>query len=435
MTDWTGAVEEDGIWGSDQPSIIYAFDDDDGEQIRELARDGSSAIRPRTSTQSEPTERLPKLDLPGNDGTQQDDCGDDLPAFFCTECGSPRYIGRTCYSPLCERCWPAAIKNNVVSAASKLDGLRRRIYSDRNATKNVDFNHVVASLPEYRCDSDEPLEHALKSLKTLLEDQWHIEGFLAIYHPYRIRAENRMDQYDHGGRDGEGDMTWADVLTSDDPEQYLYHSPHFHLFFPAVRKSFDYSVVEAVEDQSGWLFKRITKNDSNVSVSDFEDLVHQLTYCYSHAGTSEDGIATRMKGKLHNTYAPDGLEDQALAAVCDAAPKLLGHQFANTNAASCEEEVVAPPDDDTDDGHTHFAGGDGSGSSSTTEDVETTPCGGDLESISKATQMLADEDWREQAQHADALETAVEEWKRIKQDVDDLDELVDSGAGDTPPPA
>lgn len=83
--------------------------------------------------------------------------------------------------------------------------------------KNIDFNHVVASMPDFLVDSDDPLDRALLVLKTLLKHHWGIEDFTAIYHPYRINKEYRKDQYEHHGESGEGDMTWKDVLSTDNP--------------------------------------------------------------------------------------------------------------------------------------------------------------------------------------------------------------------------
>ena len=357
----------DGL--ADQPSIIYAYDG--GDEIRELSRstDGSLAdvaqggalIRPgdvieRESTKSKPTNRLPELPLPGYDGITRDDCGEDIPAFACSDCGNPVYVGRTCGSPACERCWESAVKRKTVRLAGKLEGMRRMLYARHNGNKDIDFNHVIASLPDFAVDSKQPVERALKVLKTLLETQWGIDGFCAIMHSHRIKKEYRKDQYEHGGESGEGTMTWKDVLTSDNPSKYIYFSPHFHIFFPAVRKSFDYSITEAVEDQTGWMFHRITKGeDSNVSVSNLDDLVHQVTYCFSHCGVNDwhanrKELTSRMKGDLHNCYIPDGVEDKCLASFCDAAPKLLGARFTNVAAASCDAEVSTT---DSDIDHSH----------------------------------------------------------------------------------
>ena len=341
----------DGDGLADQPSIIYSFETDDADdiQIRELARSGFGEPGPspgdmieRETTKSNLTEGLPELDLPGSDGLQENDCGEDIPAFAClghdaddsAGCGKPVYVGRTCGSPACERDWPAAVKRKVVRTAGKLEGFRRALYARYDGRKDIDINHAVASPPdEFAVDSESPLERTLLIIKTLLEEHWAIDGFVAIYHPYRIKKEYRADQYEHGGAEGEGDMTWKDVLDEDDPYQYLTFEPHFRLFFPAPRASFDYSVAEALEDQSGWLFHRITKGEeSNVSVEDLDDLVHQLTYCFSHAGVRSVGpreeLASRMKGDLHNCYIPDGVKNETLAMFCGAAPKLLGTRFA-----------------------------------------------------------------------------------------------------------
>ena len=382
----------DGNGFADQPSVIYSFDTDDGREIRELVRSttadlsevahGAELHRPgdviaRDTTKSSPTNSLPELDLPGQGGLVRDDCGKDIPAFACLGhddtksegCGKPVYVGRTCSNPTCERDWAAAIKRKVTRTAGKLEGFRRALYARHNGRKDIDFNHVVASPPkDFAVDSETPLKRTLLIIKTLLEKQWAIEGFVAILHPYRIKKEYRADQYEHDGAEGEGDMTWKDVLNEEEPYQYLTFEPHFHLLFPAPRASFDYSVAEAVEAQSGWLFHRITKGEeSNVSVEDLDDLVHQLTYCYSHSGVRQvgprDELASQMKGELHNCYIPDGVEEQVLAMFCDAAPKLLGVRFANMNKATCSAEISR----------------NGLGSNSSESSAQSAGCDGDCE--------------------------------------------------------
>ena len=341
-----------------QPSIIYAFDG--GDEIRELSRSGYGEPGPspgdiieRESTRSNPTERLPELELPGSRGLKEDDCGEEIPVFACSQCGKPKYLGRCCASPVCERDWPAAVKKKAVRLAGKLDALRRKVYASYDGKKNVDFNHVVASLPDFLVDSQNPMQRAYLVLKTLLEENWQVDGFGAVYHPYRIKKEYRKDQYEHGGKEGNGDMTWSDVLSSDDPLEYVKYSPHFHLFFPAVRKSFDYLVAEAVANQSGWVFHRITQgNDSNISVEDLEGLVHQVTYAFSHAGVNEWSadraeLTSVMKGDLHNMSVSDEIHAECLSHFCEAAPNLLGTQFADLDEATCDAEIAgSPPKED-----------------------------------------------------------------------------------------
>jgi len=380
----------DGDGYADQPSIVYGFDetattgslpdsaqallddtavkhtDNEDINIRELSRSGWAQPGPspgdvieRDSTQSTLDTRLPDLDLPGSDGLNRDDCGEDIPAFACLDgegdnegCGKPVFVGRSCANPTCSRDWPAAVKDKTLRLAGKLDSYARILH--KRTGKPIHQNHVVASLPGLLVDSEMPVDRAYEILKTILRHQWGIEGFAAIYHPYRIKQEYRADQYSHGGADGEGDMTWKDVLTSDDPMQYLKFEPHFHLFFPAPQGHFEYSVVPGVYKDSGWVFHRIEKGgeDNHVSVEDLEDLVHQITYCFSHCGVNDwyadrDELTSRMKGELATDveYVPESTKDEVLAHFCEAAPKLLGTRFVNLNEATCDAEVSSEPAD------------------------------------------------------------------------------------------
>jgi hypothetical protein len=345
----------DGNGLADQPSIIYGYTDDQDElHIKELSRSGYGEPGPspgdvinRETTKSTLDDGLPELPKPGQDGLQYDDCGEDIPAFACEDCGSPIYVGRTCANPLCSRDWAAAVKSKVVRTAGKLWAMQH-VLNDRHH-EDIDHNHVVASMPDFLVDSDDPLDRALLVLKTLLTEHWGIESFVAIYHPERIKQEYRKDQYEHDGEPGQGDMTWKDVLSSENPDEYTYFSPHFHLFFAAKRRQFDYLTAESVHEQSGWNFHRVTKggenSDSNESVQDLDDLVHQLTYCFSHAGVRQVAdrheLCSRLKGEMHNLYVPDDITDEILATFCSAAPKLLGVSFANVADATCDAEVSA----------------------------------------------------------------------------------------------
>jgi hypothetical protein len=446
----------------EQSSIVYGFDS--GDEIRELYRAGRGEILERGSTKSDLTDRLPELPIPGTDGLQQPDCGDEIPAFACESCGNPVYVGRTCGSPSCSRCWASAVKEKATRYAGKLEGYRRKEYA--NNADNIDFNHVVASLPDFVVESDQPVERALSAIKELLRENWNVWSFAAVFHPYRIKVEHRADQYEHDGEPGEGDMTWADVLDKENPYQYLKHEPHFHLFFATRRKGFDYLTAEAVEDQSGWLFHRITKGeDSNVSVSDLDDLVHQLTYSLSHAGVNSwhanrDELTTRMKGQLHQCYIPDDAKEEILASFCKAAPRLLGTHFANLSDATCSADLDPTDGDDTEPMNEVWEpepgiavsssklsrqsapiSGGGSGGSDTTAtgaatgttatgesnvssvdlDAVDDVCGGSLVPMYEAKPLLDDPDWCDDALYADGLRRAVDEWEAL----DDIDKAAD----------
>jgi hypothetical protein len=275
----------DGNGLADQPSVIYGYTDDQDElHIKELSRSGygEPGLSPgdvieRETTKSTLDDGLPALPIPGQDGLQYDDCGEDIPAFACEDCGSPIYVGRTCANPLCSRDWAAAVKSKTVRTAGKLWAMQQIL--NKRHHEDIDHNHVVASMPDFLVDSDDPLDRALLVLKTFLTEHWAVEDFVAIYHPYRITPQ------------------------------------HFHLLFPAKQRQFDYSVAESVHRQLGWSFRQITKggedSDSNVSVEDLDDLVRQLTCCFSHAGVrpvaDRDELTSRMKSNLHNCNPPGGV--------------------------------------------------------------------------------------------------------------------------------
>jgi hypothetical protein len=264
--------------------------------------------------------------------------------------------------------------------------------------------------------------------------------------------------------------------------KYLKFEPHFHLFFPLKRRGFDYSVTEYVENRSGWVFHRVEKpqEDDNKSVTGMEDLTHQLCYCYSHCPVIEDGdeskFASRMKGDLHNAYAPDDAVEQATAAFCKAAPRLLGVSFKNTAETSCdaencdcEEECTCEDDhpirdlynewdetstsngengsmptpwqstsslespDPTLDNNTSGLQQSHTSLRGSTSDIQTTgasvaattsvndnTCDGELRPIREAQTHLNDEQWCKQARYAESLQLAYDEWRDRVDDDDDV---------------
>lgn len=453
-------MESDGL--ADKPSRIYGFEGPNGDiEIRELVRSGYGELRrpspgdvePRSRSDSDPDQELPSGPLPQRDSNARDDCGEDTPGFACDSCGDPTYVERTCGSPLCHRCWAAAIKNKTKRLCGKLDGLRRLLYARSDC--NVDFQHIIASLPTFMTDSeDEQQTHdrALEIIKVLLRENWGIESFLSIYHEKRIKAEYRADSLDdHGGEPGRGEMTWSDILSkpADERDKYLKREPHFHLFIPTKRGQFDYSVTEAVENKTGWMFHRSEKSgeDNYVSVRDLEDLVRQVTYCMSHAMVNDwnadrNELTTRMKGELHNCYIPDGVEDEVLSYFVKCSQKLLGVRF-EQHSGTCDAEVdEADIDSDSEkhpledvwgDSHSpkptggpidsdildlDAGGGGGRGDLADEPATEVIPdyargprCGGTIRPIREVAPRLDDDEWRTKAAYSAALAAAVEEWQ------------------------
>ena len=163
----------DGNGFADQPSIVYAFEknENDEVEIRELSRSGfgspgsspGDAIE-RESTKSSPTTWLPELELPGRRGLWRDDCGEDIPAFARTSeggCRSPVYVGRTCASPVCERDWPAAVKAKTVRTAGKLE-----VSGERCTLAMTDGEILTSTMSSPACPASSSILTSLSSVSS-----------------------------------------------------------------------------------------------------------------------------------------------------------------------------------------------------------------------------------------------------------------------------
>jgi hypothetical protein len=165
-----------------------------------------------------------------------------------------------------------------------------------------------------------------------------------------------------------------------------------------------------------------------------------VAYCLSHAGIYEDSngdhraaahtrVAERPWGKNGwlDGDAPtiqEQTREQMDEIVRSVAPKVLGIEY---RSVACLREV--PADKAADNSVSLAAGvteyeadgdgsGDGDGSTSTDEqepdegEVRLVKCEGKAEHIRKAPQYLSDDDWRQSADKAPALEQKYEEWRR-----------------------
>ena len=322
-------------------AICFEFERD-GETIR------GKVHRDRELDKVEQVERdsrhfgdgLPALEIPGS-GEEREDCGDAIPALFCECCADVHNRGRTCYQPLCPRCWSAWDYRRATPVAAKLQGYIGYHHAIGDAGRKMKGHHVVFNLrPEgegFRFDSSDPIERAVELVKELAHMVNIDTGFL-IYHPYRIKHEYRGDVVDH--ESGDGDMTWADLIGEDDWQEYVVHEPHFHVLAasPFVQGG---EVTKEIQEQTGVNIERIKKGDGKVSMYDLEDFAAVASYSLSHGGAreTENGqseVVARFFGELHNFEATDDITMAADREVRDAAPRVLGKAFPSR---SCYQET------------------------------------------------------------------------------------------------
>ena len=300
---------------------------------------------------------LPKWRLPGS-GELLDDCGEDTPALFCPDCGAKTIVGRTCRRSICPRCWESWDFQQAKTNASMVEGLRR--YRAASGESNAKYHHLTVSFrPSVRFDSADPFKRGVEATKLLLEEVGVYAGVL-IYHPWRIAEPYRGDVRGH--ESGDGDMTWADVLTKvESPSwsweaarsEFLEYGPHFHVYAnaPFVQGG---AITDEIEDRTGVVIHRITKRNSSVSLYDVEDLASSMAYSLSHAGLAWDAeneefqAAYRRFGETANFSPTAGVEEDVDAALREVAPEVLGQEFPKPR---CDNEMVEIAEEDCESEH------------------------------------------------------------------------------------
>ncbi|WP_135806655.1 hypothetical protein [Halorussus marinus] len=294
---------------------------------------------------------------PGS-GAKGDDCGDEISALFCGDCGEPVSVGRTCRRSRCPRCWQSWAFQRAVEPVAKTQSLAKTWGAQSG--RSVKKHHLTVSLAGigFRVNAKDPLDRGFQVVKRLMR-QISVDTGTIIYHPWRITEEYRGEVKGH--ESGDGDMTWADVLgkvESDDwtweavRDEFLVYAPHFHVI--AVSDWVEGgAVTREIEEQTGVVVERITEADpdSSTSIRDLVALARATLYAVSHTGLrlGDDGAfrsAIRQFGEVANFEAYDDVRAEATAALRSAAPDVLGVEFP-------EPRCSAPVEDADADAHDH----------------------------------------------------------------------------------
>lgn len=303
------------------------------------------------------SDALPEHPLPGS-GELLDDCGEDIPALFCSDCGTPYEVGRTCRRSRCPRCWQSWVFHRAKSVASKVEALGRHLYSQEG--KQVKQHHLTVSLAniDVRFNSKDPLKQGVEAIKPLLS-KVNVETGYIIYHPFRIAPEYRGDVLGH--ESGDGDMTWKDVLSKVESdswtweavrEEFLVFEPHFHVI--ALSEFVDCTGVGDIEDKTGVVIHRITtrRDDGKErSIDGIDELAKVTAYSLSHAGLAPESggesfrAAIRPFGRVANFEAWDRVKGEVTAALRKVSKQVLGFSFGDS---VCSEHVHEGEDDDAD---------------------------------------------------------------------------------------
>lgn len=367
------------------------------------------------------------LDLPGF-GEEREDCGVDIP-HICDGCGCRVDIGRTCAQSMCPRCGAKWV-------LERAPGIVSRIWSAAKMKSGAQYLHHVAAWPprDVLVDAENPEEEIISTLQDF-ERTIDFDG-LTAYHPWKGENDD-ADSVVTAHNDDQGE--WSERLFNGrqwegDVREELEHRPHFHLvgaceWFPGG------DVTSAIHAETGWLFHRIARKDSGVSIdsSDLESLASVVCYVLSHTGIDTRGERNQyVHGKIGSAYHnADGRHDQAAKeAVYKVAPKVLGIPSFEID---CPNELDVD-DVDADALEELSASSDGAEDDEPTEH-KTVPCNGDLVDVDDAD-FVDDEEWRQTALFAEDAVEAREEWQRAggwRGWTDREQEAIDDVDGPPPP--
>jgi hypothetical protein len=340
--------------------MVFEWTDADGDTHRMRLDPSLDPSDPGWLTEIERDARsfedsLPELQLPGT-GKEYDDCGDELPVVFCTDCLEREWAGRSCRRSACPRCNESWAFNRAKTDASKSDALRRKKNVEQNTNKNKQHHVVVSLSHSLRFDSAQPLNRAKELAKVLLTGI-DLDAGTLYYHPWRIAKAYRGDVAGHSS--GDGDLTWADILRKLDSDswsweavrdEFLVFAPHFHAIGNS-RFVQGGAVTDAISEQTGIVIHRITKPESSVSIYDKEDLCRATAYCRTHTGLQWDEeneefrAAVWRYGESANLDPSDAVCDEIDQVARDVSNDVLGVDFRRSGCSA----RVTPDGETTDD--------------------------------------------------------------------------------------
>lgn len=321
------------------------------EDVRKGQQSASDVIAALERIQTVPEDRAtyhrdrpPVLRLPGF-GQPIDDCGVPNPAtsFVCAEHGHAHAFGRNCMRYDCPDHWRHAVRRRAAGSAdgagvaAQLESMRK--FLDYHRDEHQRFHHLVFSPPEdLAVHASNPLARLVETCRDVM-DALGVQGLVA-YHAWKGKDE------DHESNDM---GTWKDLLSSDSPwdviNDDLEYDPHFHVVGVA-HEALDYSIVEEIEAETGWVLHRIENEaDNSVSIGNSFEMCKVVCYALSHAGVystdQQRRLAAWMKGPdvPHvQVYADTAIEVEQL--VGEAAVDTLGIKPTDL---TCDADV--PPDE------------------------------------------------------------------------------------------
>ena len=266
-------------------------------KINPSGRELDTRIVEVETTAREFTDKLPELPTPASGDVYRGHCGDEMPVAYCdnpahgsSEKDHIFWGSSRCRTSRCPKCWESWDFQAAKPKIAKMEALRRYRAAEGKDSK---FHHVTVSAAnvDLRLDSAQPRKRMTDAVKMMMQTV-NVETGYILYHPWRIVDEHRDDVLGHDS--GSGDMRWAaDILPLIEErgwehvrEEFLVFNPHFHVVCLSEFVQGG-ELTREIEQRTGLVIERITREDSKVSIFGLEELSKVMMYALSHSGLYE----------------------------------------------------------------------------------------------------------------------------------------------------
>lgn len=228
----------------------------------------------------------PIMHLPRVPGILEPDpaCGQVIAIKVCEDSTHTRIpVRHHCKRLGCKVCWSSARTRSADRITDRLEG-----FSEASGLPWVPWHVDLSPPPEvWGTESEVQVEDLIRSARKI-SAALGVTSAVLIVHGYRIRPGKKREAHEESIKQGLDRYRYC--MNQDDPREYLYWSPHFHLMgwgFLENSKKF--------EERTGWVYhKERTRS--------WEDIPPTVSYLLSHAWLFSPGKnAYRYWGGLSPT--------------------------------------------------------------------------------------------------------------------------------------
>lgn len=252
------------------------------------------------------------FEIPGL-GDARDTCTDVQGYISCPDGHVKIPLRNTCQRVECPECYLSWCRKAGHRISERMRGVRSAYWHTRRSEykKVRSMRHFVFSPPPGLLEPGISLDDAFSCWRSFCNVWGVLEGGCAIFHPYRLRDDVRIDLVAYmslrgssvDDRDSYADgglwrLAHLDVLGLGDMSHYVEWGPHFHVLgfgYVAVKSSVLY-------ERSGWVYHNLGARSSTIRVCPETGVIVDEVDITARYQLSHAGVERGPSGKYRNAY-------------------------------------------------------------------------------------------------------------------------------------